>query len=234
MKKLMFYALAAVICFSSCTFVKASDNNSEFSIGNTKVRGSGKITVEKYNVPDFDKVSVSISSDVKYVITDGEPYVEVSADDNAQEYLRFEVRGSNLRIKPTQDRVSFNNCHIKITVASSSLRSIDIAGSADFEVESPIKTDKFECSIAGSGDVEIDGLEAASVKFDIAGSGDIDASGISCKEIECSIAGSGDIDLSGYAENADYSIAGSGDIDASKFKAEHSKTSIAGSGTVHN
>lgn len=233
MKKLMFLAMSAV-CLASCTFVKASDNDSESFLRNTKVRGSGKITTEKYTVADFDKVSVSISADVKYVVTDGEPYVIVTADDNAQEYLKFESSGKNLRIKPNRDNVNFVNCDIDIVVASSNLREISIAGSSDFEVASPLKTDDFKCSIAGSGDVDIDGLEASSISFEIAGSGDIDASGINCKELDCSIAGSGDIELGGYAELARYSIAGSGDIDATDFKSDHSKTSIAGSGTIKN
>ncbi len=234
MKRIFFYSLALTVCLSSCSFVKANCNESEFRISGSVVRGSGRITTEKYSVPDFDKVSVAISSDVKYIVTDGEPYVMISADDNIQEYLKFNVNGSELKIKFTEKNVRFRNCDIKIVVASSSLRGISISGAADFEVDSPVRTDNFDCSIAGSGDVEIDGLEASVANFVIAGSGDIDVSGINCKELKCSIAGSGDIDLSGYAENASYSIAGSGDINASDLRTGHTKTSISGSGTVHD
>lgn len=226
MKRIIVVVLVAIAAISSCSFVKAGES--------IKVQGSGNITTVKYNVPDFNKVSVAIGSDVEYIITDGQPYVSVTADDNAQEYLKFSVKGNELQIKPTKGNVAFNNCKIKILVASSSLNCIEIAGSSDFEVKCPLKSENFKCSIAGSGDVDIDGLETGSASFDIAGSGDIDIEKLNCEELKCSIAGSGDIEVSGYAKNAKYSIAGSGDIDATGLKADHSDTSVAGSGKVRN
>ena len=87
-----------------------------------------------------------------------------------------------------------------------------------------------EFTVAGSGDMRLEGLDQDSVAIKIFGSGDITAKG-KARDLEVNIAGSGDAALGDLAvDNADVHIAGSGD--ATVAPRERADTKIAGSGDV--
>jgi hypothetical protein len=87
-------------------------------------------------------------------------------------------------------------------------------------------------SVAGSGDMQVDRVQATSFDGAIAGSGNLAIGGLQAEAASLSIAGSGGASVVGQARSIDVSIAGSGDLSAQGLKAERAKISIAGSGNV--
>lgn len=87
-------------------------------------------------------------------------------------------------------------------------------------------------SVAGSGDMKVDSVRAASFEGSVAGSGNLAIGTLQADAASLNIAGSGDASVAGAAKSIDVSIAGSGNLDARGLKSERAKISIAGSGGV--
>ena len=87
-----------------------------------------------------------------------------------------------------------------------------------------------DVSIAGSGDVTINGGAMSEAKISIAGSGDVSVGG-SVQALNVSIAGSGDVNVTGAAKDVDVSILGSGDVSIGSVTGTIRK-SVLGSGDV--
>ncbi len=87
-------------------------------------------------------------------------------------------------------------------------------------------------SLAGSGNLTVDKVQATDFSGDLAGSGDLQLGRLSATSATLSIAGSGGIGASGEVQRLKVDIAGSGDIDAAGLKAREASVSIAGSGNV--
>ncbi|MBD3402309.1 hypothetical protein GF420_05395 [candidate division GN15 bacterium] len=189
------------------------------------VKGSGDIVTETRDIENFERISSSGSFDI-FVTVGPDVSLEIEFDDNLIELVETEVHGGTLHIDSRKSFRSRHNCNIRITVPT--LERIKISGSGDAVVEQ-VTGKVFECKIAGSGDVRLEG-EVDEVDISIAGSGDVDARRLKAKDVYATISGSGDIDV--YAsEYLDGRISGSGDI-AYYGNPRRTNKSVAGSGDI--
>jgi hypothetical protein len=108
-------------------------------------------------------------------------------------------------------------------------RAQRVRGTATIHVTTPRLA---SASIAGSGDMRIERVEARSFSASVAGSGDMDIGRIRAEDARFSIAGSGNIRAAGGAGSANLSIAGSGDMDLRDFETRTARVSVMGSGDV--
>lgn len=198
-----------------------------------RVRGNGEVVTEARSLGDFD--AISLHGDLNAVVRQaGSVKVELRADKNLLPYLETRVvdgaKGRTLEIGPKRGYDPVGTVPLTVSVDLPSLRAVSIAGSGKVRVEAFKASGRFDGSIAGSGDLQLDGLQADQVFLSIAGSGDVVATG-RASELQASIAGSGDVKALGLATNeAKISISGSGD--AQVQVAQKLKVSIAGSGDV--
>lgn len=102
-----------------------------------------------------------------------------------------------------------------------------VRGSARIEIITPSLED---VTLAGSGDMTIDTLNASEVGATVAGSGSIDVNRVRASQLNATIAGSGSLRMAGQANRGDITIAGSGGIDARSLTVQRANVSIAGSG----
>ncbi|MEZ4687996.1 MAG: head GIN domain-containing protein [Bacteroidia bacterium] len=87
--------------------------------------------------------------------------------------------------------------------------------------------------LEGSGDILCDKtLRSDDLAIELKGSGDINLERLNANELNVQLTGSGDIFLAGSAEEANYNLQGSGDIKAAGLKATDVSASILGSGDV--
>lgn len=87
-------------------------------------------------------------------------------------------------------------------------------------------------SVAGSGDMVVNGVSGGRFKASLAGSGDLSVPGMRVEDAELSLAGSGDLTGAGVARRLAVNLAGSGDVDARALTASEAVVSLAGSGDV--
>jgi hypothetical protein len=216
-------ALAFPLVFGACVIYTDSDGSSGF--GFTSISGSGHLQTESRSVPDFKRVSLAGSLDANVKV--GAPTsVDVTADDNLLPYITTEVVDGTLKIGMKSGRYHFSKGR-KITIATPALEKFSISGSADVDI-SGLDGERFEGSIAGSGDLRARG-RVGSASGSISGSGDIDFADLEARDAKVSIAGSGDARMNA-TETLDVKIAGSGDV---KYRGSPKLTkSVAGSGSI--
>ncbi len=87
-------------------------------------------------------------------------------------------------------------------------------------------------SVTGSGDLDIDRVEAERFSASVTGSGDLEIGALRTREAELSVTGSGGIDIDGSAEQASVTVTGSGDADLESFETRRANVRIAGSGDI--
>lgn len=177
---------------------------------------AGPAVARNYQVGNFDKIEVAGPYDVQ-VRTGANPSVSANGPQKLLEKTTVEVKDGKLIIHPLRKHSWFN------------FGSWSTHGKATLMVTAPQITG---ATIAGSGDLRIDKVEADDFKGTVAGSGDLDIGTLDVQDLKVDIAGSGSIKGTGKAVSAKYEIAGSGDVDAAQLQSQDIKVSIAGSGSI--
>jgi len=233
MNRILTFILAALTltAASSCTFIKVNPN-AFAKMDSERVAGSSNLGSRSYTVPQFTGIDLSLSADIVYTTTAGEPSVTVEAPDNLLSNLNFKVDDGVLKVRFDDDRrYSYNTMRIK--VSSATLESINIRGAGEFNAPSGIDCRSMDIDINGAGEVDLDGLRCeGDLSIVIRGAGDIDVDGLSCKGVTVEMNGAGDVDLSGRADSADLTINGAGDIDISELAVDNVSSSVSGVGKV--
>jgi len=159
---------------------------------------------EKRPLGDFTEVEVTGHFDVRLVKT-GDAILVTT---NMPEYLKnikTDISGGKLRIY-AEGTVKGD---VKITVPYKTLNSLSLNGSGDITADGAIKTNLFEVSLVGSGDIVIE---------------------VSAEKVAMALRGSGDLKLSGSADVVDAKVSGSGDLEAGSLKAKTTVVELTGSG----
>ena len=144
------------------------------------------------------------------------------------------VRGQTLAITvdgdaAIKDKLRFTLDNGKLGIARDSWKSGETGGIATVNVTLPAAR---ELVLAGSGQIDIDVLEADQAKLTIAGSGTIDAARIAAKELKVDVVGSGRLRGSGRTDQLKVTVAGSGNADLDGLTATSAKIDVAGSGNT--
>lgn len=194
-----------------------------------------------FNVPvnSFDRIYIAYPADIVYIPSDTFS-IMVKAPEKAGKDLDIGVRNGTLEIKKSDlwkdDHYIVFHSHYDdatITVKAPTLKYVAIAGSADFNCDTTITTQRLDLEIAGSGYINVKDIQAQTVSASIAGSGNIDAGLTRVNNTNLSLAGSGDIDIK-FSQCGDVktSIAGSGDIKLSGDVRSYHQD-VSGSGDMH-
>ena len=229
MKRLFLINAAAILCMAliSCTI-----NLDGETLGNKIIKGNGNIVTHNYDVTAFDEISTSLPATVNFTV--GDAYTcSVRVDENILDYLEIKVKDGELLLgRPKEHRnVNLRSTQFVIDVTAPTVDEVNLAGSGDINMLSPLNMQELEVNIAGSGnvlfkeEVNIDHLELG-----VAGSGDIYVDKGTIREFEADIAGSGKIVSHAEVQDLDANVMGSGDITAKvNGKLEYF---IAGSGDI--
>ncbi|GHV59551.1 DUF2807 domain-containing protein [Bacteroidia bacterium] len=176
------------------------------------LKGNHQIVNEKIAIDDYDGIALSLPAEVIYrQISQDEPFLQVSVDENILQSLDISVRNNQLVIKQKED-INIHPSHFVIYTNSRSLSKVSIAGTGVVSLEKAVNARTMEVSIAGSGDFKTDSLY--------------------CENLNVRIAGSGNVHLQGASTSANYHIAGSGDIRAFDYLVENLECRISGSGDI--
>lgn len=201
------------------------------------IKGDGNVITKTIPITDYSKLQAAGSITINYSQSDEEPFLQVTTDENILEVFEFTIEdGSTLRIRPKKEyrrNTVFRPTEFTINTNSRKFEKAEVAGSTKFNANSPLQTDRLSLSLAGNGEINLNGrVDAAKVTSEIAGSATLNAHELFCNDYKGSIAGSGTLNLGGATEKAVFEIAGSGDVRAFDFRIENMKCEIAGSGDI--
>lgn len=166
---------------------------------------------ETRDVQDFDEVVVRISGKV-FIKQGNKNEVILEGDERSLERIETEVRGGRLSIGTSNGRrwsSSRSTGRINVYITIKELKGVSVSGSGDIIGQSVFKSDDFNATISGSGDIELE---------------------IDAKNVSARISGSGNMELSGSAEYAKLGMSGSGKYLAEDMKVDDYEISISGSG----
>jgi hypothetical protein len=190
--------------------------------------GSGRMATEKRSVSDFEAIAQNGAIDL-IVRQTGEERVEVSAEDNLLPLIETVVENRTLQVRFKRGEWVRNHRNIRVTVDVIKLNAVAMAGSGDVQIEG-VKAPLLKITLSGSSDAKLRRLDADALEVRISGSGDVVADG-RAGQVKLSIAGSGDAELAELvADEVSVRIAGSGDANVTANKSLD--VSVAGSGDV--
>ena len=217
MKRIVFFAMAAMTVFSSCRFME-----------NRRIKGDGNVTSAQRTVNGFTGIETQGSIDVE--VSQGDYKVTVEADQNMIAYILTEVHDGNLVVYLKEDYNSYSFTSAKVIVSAPALHVFHSNGSANIKGKNKISDNaKMDIGVGGSGNIELD-INSPSVKAEISGSGNITLRG-ETHEFVAETHGSGNVEAYDLkAEEVKTSIFGSGNTNVSA--AVKLSTSIFGSGNV--
>ncbi len=191
------------------------------------VNGSGPVKTESRTETNFHTIDLDLNGDVEVRVAD-QFSITVQAQENLLPLLKTEVKDGSLHIY-FSERVSHSE-NVKIMVSGPAFDNLSVSGSGAITVVNMLQADRLNLSIAGSGDVKIPQGTIGSLECSIAGSGGIELGG-TANASEVHISGSGDVDAKQMTINdlrAD--ISGSGSVTAHVVQVL--KGSISGSGDI--
>ncbi|MEK7774377.1 MAG: head GIN domain-containing protein [Candidatus Zixiibacteriota bacterium] len=201
-----------------------TENWSQGTTYDNQEEGSGKLTTETVDVPEFTRIRSLGSFDI--IVRIGEKQsIKVTSDDNLHDNFSLTVRGKTLRLDVETSYSTREQVRVEITVPK--LEHIRCDGSGEIEVTN-LSGGEFGYTLAGSADFHATGqVERLDVELD--GSGEIDTRDLIATEVFVEIAGSGTALV--YAkESIDAVVSGSGDI---RYYGDptHKSTEVTGSGS---
>lgn len=219
----MRYLLLFMLLFA--LFMFGRGNGCHFGFGG--VKGEGPMKTETRDLSRFNQLTIDISGNI--IVEPSETFrVEVSAQESLLPILKTEVEGDKLRLYFSENVWSSGDVNIKVYAPN--LDGIALNGSADVDVRAPLRGEKLDLDVNGSGNIRVDKAEFGQVRCDVNGSGTLRVAG-SATDLNADISGSGHIDaLNLPVQNADADISGSGSVDCDV--AQSLRASVSGSGDV--
>ncbi|AEM71440.1 hypothetical protein Murru_2402 [Allomuricauda ruestringensis DSM 13258] len=178
-----------------------------------RVKGNGNYVTIERSVGNYDGVALAGWFDVD-LVSGNEGEIILEGESNLLEHIKTEVKDGKLVIKAEKGmnlKPSSWNKGIHITVPVESIEFVSLSGSGDVVGKTMIKSNRFNASMSGSGDVSLM---------------------VEAEEVEAALSGSGDINLSGRATNFTVSVSGSGDIKAYDLEADFVKATVSGSADI--
>ena len=169
---------------------------------------------ETRNVGPFDGINVAGHYDVT-LVEGKEGVVKILGNQDDLDLLETYVKGTTLIIKKKKEgwyqKWKFENRKVKIEVSVVSISKVNLSGSGSIVSQFALKNDRFDATLSGSGDINID---------------------IDTKTLYGQVTGSGDIVFNGKATDVDFTVTGSGSIIAKEVEASNGEAIITGSGDI--
>ena len=192
-----------IVC-TAALLVACSGNIEDLTVG------SGKVITEQRKVSNFTSLELGCSADV-ILAQGGSLAVSIEGEDNILPKIETNVSGGKLSIE-ARSNSNFRATQkliVHITVpALSAIRA------------------------SGSGDVDINGLNAGGLNLDVSGSGNINIHYLKADKVTAVISGSGDITLDGKVDSQTVTISGSGSYESGLLESRLAVATISGSGDV--
>lgn len=183
---LLFTGILSFICLQSCFFAGDWNNG---------ITGNGDVETEVVNIDGF--IGVHARAGIDVVLSQGDFFVEVVADENLQEYITVELKGDMLVIG--SERNIYRAESKLVNVSLPELEELKITSAGDMEAETDFECKDLKIIISSAGDLKM-GVTADMVDISISSSGDCDIWG-QCSYLRADLSSAGN--LNAYDLDAD-------------------------------
>jgi hypothetical protein len=162
-------------------------------------------------VSGFTAVELDGTGDLNITQT-GKESLSITADDNLLPYLTSDVQGGTLHlgVKPNTSIQTSTPIRYQLTVKQ--LQGI---------------------TLAGSGSVTTNALNANQLQVTLSGSGNMTLSGITTTSVTATLSGSGNLTTKGQTQTQQVMLSGSGTYQGDGLTSQTATVQVAGSGDAH-
>ncbi len=189
------------------------------------VKGSGVSMTEERELAAFTGLDLSGAYDVTITCGAAQRFT-ITGEDNILPLIVTEVKGDTLHVKPSE-KIS-TKITIEIVIGCEMLNAIHAAGAVNLGI-AEVDVDRFDIDLAGTASLGATG-RAREVDLTVAGTADVDTNGLSAetvsvtingagharvhasKSLNAVINGTGNITYSGNPENVSQNVSGLGVI----------------------
>lgn len=190
--------------------------------------GSGDVITEKRQVSNFDRI-VLRGQGVVIVTQGGTESLNIESNANILELVEAKVVDGTLELGLEEGVNIISNSRLTFYVSVDDLSGMSVAGSGEIQANG-IGTDRLEVTTGGSGSIQIVDLTVDEVDARIGGSGEINLAGDADVQ-DITISGSGKY-LAGDLCSASVIVSINGDGNATVCATETLDTNITNSGSV--
>lgn len=192
-----------ILLLAASTFAIANNSFSDCE------KGNGNVTEKTHPIGVFSSLASNLAADV-HIVKSSTAKIEVKAEDNLHDNLKFNVKDGRLDI-------SSNKCFtttkkLQITVYTPDLNGVESNGSGDISWKDNFDAEAFSVIVSGAGDIT--GL-------------------INSKDLKVVISGVGDVALKGKANVQNVAVSGAGKFNGEMLKGSIAKAEVSGVGNIN-
>jgi len=192
--------------------------------------GKGPVVSEERNVSGFQEVQSEVGGDV-YINRGPDYKMVVEGPADVLDVLSTEVNGDRLIIR-IKNGVFVSGKKLNIHITMPHLTGMQLNGSGNMEMLDTLIARDLSLKISGSGNLNLQHVEAENIQAKISGSGGLNIATGSARSEVLETSGSGSMNLLNLqAEQVDIKISGSGNTRV--FVTDYLKAKISGSGNIY-
>ncbi len=176
--------------------------------GNSSLKGNEDITENRIELPEFRKVNMG--GQLESILIQSEVYaVEISTDENLQEYIRAEVVNGTLEIEMDKP---IRPTSLVVKIYCPDLREVEASGAVGFKVEGPWK--------------------GSSLKIDMSGGANLEMKELTLDDLATHVSGAAEMQLGGNVTRSEYSLSGACHVNAEKLISQEVELNVSGASSA--
>jgi len=193
------------------------------------VVGSGNLVTETYDYDGFTKVEAHNGFQVE--VTQANSYsIEVTTDDNVQEYLEVAKTGDTLRIGLKGYR-SYNSITIEAKITMPDINGINLSGGSQGQVIGFSSSNDLSVTLSGGSGLEGD-LKVGDAEFNLSGGSRLDGD-VEAGDTVFDLSGGSRVTLSGSGEDLTIKSSGGSKATLESFPVNNADINISGGGSAN-
>ncbi len=190
------------------------------------VTGSGNLETETFDFSNFTKVEAHNGFQVE--LTQSSAYsIEITTDDNVQEYLEVTESGDTLKIRLTGFR-TYSSVTLEAKITMPDIYGINLSGGSQADITGFSSSHDFSAALSGGSGLD-GNITTADADFDLSGGSRV-AGSITAGDADFGLSGGSQVNLDGTADDVEINSSGGSQLDLEAFPVSNADVNISGGG----
>jgi len=190
------------------------------------VTGSGKLETETFDFSDFTKIEAQNGFQVE--LTQSSTYsIEITTDDNVQEYIEVTKSGDTLRVRLTGFRY-YRSVTLEAKITMPDVYGIDLSGGSQADITGFSSSHDFSATLSGGSGLD-GNITTANADFDLSGGSRVTGS-ITAGDADFGLSGGSQVNLEGTADDLEINSSGGSQLGLEAFPVNNANVNISGGG----
>ncbi|GGC68527.1 head GIN domain-containing protein [Undibacterium terreum] len=181
-----------------------------WSIGSSRITGSGKVEKQSRALSNYSSVSVGVPANVE-LIQDNTEGLTIETDDNLLAQIETVAEHGELKIRTVKRNLNLDTKTLNIVIHLKNIERVNLGG---------------------SGTISAGKLHASNMNVNLGGNGTVDFKALEAGKLDVALGGTGGLKLAGNVNSMSVAVGGAGKFDAGNLKAGSVDIAIGGSASM--